>query len=204
MVHEPKPCAYCKELFLPRYKRSRAEFARMRFCKQSCAAKHNIGIANGGWNKTRHRMTRTATYRSWQAMKARCGNPKHQAYAYYGGKGIQVCRRWRESFDAFLADMGEVPHGLTLERIDNSKGYEPGNCRWATRLEQAANTRLVRKIAYQGRALSMAEWARQLGCSASVFRARISRLGEVAGLESFLATGAANSPGKPESSRGRK
>lgn len=81
---------------------------------------------------------RSPTYRTWDGMKQRCLNPKATGYARYGGAGITVCDRWLE-FANFLADMGERPEGTTLDRIDSSKGYEPGNCRWATRAEQNRN-----------------------------------------------------------------
>lgn len=91
-----------------------------------------------------HAGRETPTYNTWQAMRARCHNPKHSAYSRYGAKGISVCDRWRGSFSAFLADMGERPEGSTLDRIDNSKGYEPGNCRWATSAQQYENKRVRR------------------------------------------------------------
>ena len=76
----------------------------------------------------------------WSSMRQRCTNPNNDHYQYYGARGISVCKRW-ENFENFLADMGEPPPKLTLERKNNDGNYEPGNCRWATYLEQAANKR---------------------------------------------------------------
>jgi hypothetical protein len=76
-------------------------------------------------------------------MNGRCTNPNNPRYEYYGGRGIAVCDRWRGSFENFLADVGERPPGLTLERIDNNKGYEPGNVKWASWAEQALNKRRI-------------------------------------------------------------
>lgn len=83
---------------------------------------------------------RTPTYYSWSAMVKRCTNPAAKDYPDYGGRGITVCERWR-AFPAFLADMGERPTKTSLDRIDVNGNYEPGNCRWATAIEQRANRR---------------------------------------------------------------
>lgn len=116
-------------------------------------------------------------YHAWQHMKARCYNPKCRQYKYYGARGITVCRRWKGSFESFAADMGPRPEGGSLERVDNSKGYSPKNCRWATQHEQTRNTRQNRHIAYAGRTQCLTDWCRELGVNMSTLKYRIKTKG---------------------------
>ena len=100
----------------------------------------------------------------WRAMVARCTNPNHKAYNRYGGRGITVCHQWLK-YENFLADMGEPPEGLTLERIDNDKGYDPVNCKWATLSEQQKNkerTKIYSNGSFTG---TLVECAKFLGIS---------------------------------------
>ncbi len=90
---------------------------------------------------TKHGQSHTPEYHAWHDMLRRCYNQKNKHYKDYGGRGIKVCQRWRDSFEEFFADMGHRPEGLTLERTNNELGYMPGNCEWATPLQQAHNRR---------------------------------------------------------------
>jgi hypothetical protein len=123
------------------------------------------------------RSGRHPLYRAWANMVSRCSDPNHPKYADYGGRGIMVCPRWRDSFADFLADVGERPfRGAEIDRRDNNLGYEPGNTRWATRAEQTRNTRVNRNITHDGRTMTLTEWARELGWSFMGLKDRLQRL----------------------------
>lgn len=116
----------------------------------------------------------TPTYSSWADMVQRCTNPKRKRYADYGGRGIQVCDRWRK-FENFLADMGPRPEGMELDRIENDGNYEPGNCRWSTPTTQSNNRRSNRLLSFNGETLTVADWARRTGISAPAIAKRLKR-----------------------------
>lgn len=110
------------------------------------------------------------TYRSWYAMKNRCYNPNQHNYASYGGRGIKVCDRWLESFDNFLADMGERPEGKTLDRREADKDYTPENCKWSTGEEQAANRQDSIRVFYEGKTMPLASLADLLNLDRKTLR----------------------------------
>lgn len=122
---------------------------------------------------TVHGMTRTPTWRSWEAMKARCLNPDCPDFINYGARGISIAPEWAEDFRAFFRDMGERPAGMTLGRRDNEHGYEPGNCRWESPQQQANNRRSSRTITIGDRTQTVAEWAREVGTSRQTIRYRL-------------------------------
>jgi hypothetical protein len=115
--------------------------------------------------------------RAFHMTKQRCYNESCADYKYYGGRGIKVCSRWLESFDAFVSDMGIRPKGMTLERIDNDKDYSPENCIWASRSIQSQNTRQSKIISYNGESHTMSEWERLLGFKEGTLKARLGPLG---------------------------
>lgn len=119
----------------------------------------------------------TKEYTIWTNIRSRCFNKRHKQYADYGGRGIRVCQRWRESFAAFFADMGECPSSLySLDRFpDNDGNYEPGNCRWATVKEQGRNRRSNRIVEFQGQRFCVSEWAERVGMKRCTLFMRLKR-----------------------------
>lgn len=124
-------------------------------------------------NETTHGMAGTRQYKVWAAMHQRCENQNEESYPQYGGSGIRVCPEWA-SFSGFWADMteGYAPN-LTIDRIDNDGDYCKGNCRWATKVQQARNTSKNRTVVYQGVAMTVAEAAEKTGINKFALRQRI-------------------------------
>lgn len=123
-------------------------------------------------NNMSHGMCRTKTYQTWSNMLTRCTNTNNDGYANYGDRGITVCKEW-STFQGFVADMGECPKGLTIERLDNDGNYCKDNCIWATHEAQARNTRRNKLITFNGETKCLQEWANELGISRNVISARL-------------------------------
>lgn len=133
----------------------------------SCGCVHKERLAarvfvHGGYG--------SRTYTSWINMHSRCNNSRNTHFHNYGGRGIEICERWND-FANFLADMGEKPKGLSIDRIDNNGNYEPGNCRWSTRKEQNLNKRNTLFIGDE----KLMDVAERTGVKASILRWRVHR-----------------------------
>ncbi|KKL65213.1 hypothetical protein LCGC14_2157220 [marine sediment metagenome] len=116
------------------------------------------------------------TYVSWLHVIQRCTNPNDKRYKDYGGRGIKVCKRWMK-FENFLEDMGKIPEGYSIDRINNNKGYKKSNCKWSTKKEQSRNTRRNRSGTYGGKTQLLIEWSEETGIPYSTLWQRIYRLG---------------------------
>lgn len=119
-----------------------------------------------------HGKSNTREYRIWKQAKNRCFSPAVKGYDYYGARGITMCEDWKKDFAAFYRDMGPCPLGLTLERINNDGHYEPGNCKWASRVEQARNTRDATFVTHEGETLHLKEWAERTGIQYKTLHSR--------------------------------
>lgn len=140
----------------------------------------SLSISKHGLYKKGNKDAGTAN--THRGMLERCHSKKSSTYPRYGGVGIKVCRRWRvgeegkSGLACFLEDMGPRPTGMTLDRVDNSKGYRPSNCRWATPREQRINQRSrVVNVTYKGKTQTLQEWSEELGIRHSLLYSRYTR-----------------------------
>jgi hypothetical protein len=140
-------------------------------CTKSCGCLAKERASN--WRK-KHGLHATGTYSSWSAMMKRCYNPKSFGYRIYGGRGIKVCDRWHDVLN-FVADMGERPEGMSIDRINADGDYEPGNVRWATCVEQNNNRRGVSRFDVFGGSLSIGEMSARSGVKHATVAARLKR-----------------------------
>lgn len=131
----------------------------------------SCGCASKDWCRT-HGMEATPVYNAYHAMLQRCTNPKVKFFPRYGGRGIEICDRWK-SFENFYADMGDRPAGMTLGRIDNNGNYEPSNCRWETVKQQLRNRELTVFVEYDGNRIALSELAEIKGIKPKLLRARL-------------------------------
>lgn len=122
-------------------------------------SKSCLGCVEHGKHKITHGLRKSRAYKTHESMIARCCNPKHKSYPRYGGRGISVCDRWRESLLNFVEDMGHPPEGMSLDRVDNDGDYCPENCRWSTWKEQANNRSSSVQITIFGLTMTIAEWS---------------------------------------------
>ena len=165
---------------------------RMALCRCDCGKEkrispsklvHGVIVSCGCYaaeqareNKRTHGLTGSPEWMSWTSMKSRCLNQNAQGYENYGGRGITVCDRWRDSFEAFYEDMGPRPSlGHSIERNDTNGHYEPRNCRWATSLEQGANKRNNQIVELRGEKMTLAEACRQSPLSRNSIIDRLDR-----------------------------
>lgn len=137
-----------------------------------------IAVDKNRPKREQHRMTETRLYRIWCNMKGRCYSKTNPRYKEWGGRGITMCAEWKDSFLAFYK--WSVANGysddLTIDRIDNDKGYYPSNCRWTTLKEQANNTRRCHFVVFNGETHTLSEWAEILGINRKIISDRIIKL----------------------------
>lgn len=161
-------------------------------CRCDCGKERQIGVGNlkNGkslscgcyrretsrvWTNFKHGLSGTPEYSAWRGIIRRCTNPRFKHYRHYGGRGIKICDRWKDSFDYFLLDMGPRPSPRhSIDRINNDGHYEPSNCRWATRREQCRNTRRNHWIEFNGQKRTISGWAEHLNISPKIVHNRIA------------------------------
>lgn len=135
------------------------EPGNVRWARKKECCKRRINVTTG-WI---HGLARTPIYKIWRGIKSRCFNPQCKQYSCYGGRGISMCPEWAADAKLFADYMGSRPSGYSIERVDNDKGYEPGNCIWADRLTQARNRRTNVSLTINGDTKLIGDWAKHAG-----------------------------------------
>jgi len=139
---------------------------------KSCGCETRKRLFKHGQSPTTGRAS-SPEYRGWTMLRDRCNNENNRFFSSYGGRGIKVCPRW-DDFNAFLADMGPRPSpGHSIDRIDGDKGYEPGNCRWATATEQSRNRKNNIVLEHDGKRMCLSEWAAETGIGYATLQMRV-------------------------------
>lgn len=159
-----KTCAICQQI----YSTKPCHASRRKYCSRKCFEKAHSVLMKGDNNPsflhghTKNR-TKAKEYESWSHMWGRCTNPKNKSWKNYGGRGIEVCKEWRD-FRVFYTDMGPSPSPIhQIERINNEGHYTKENCKWATPAEQSKNRRSNINVTYLGRTQCLKEWCKELG-----------------------------------------
>lgn len=182
-----EPCTEVPDSFW--YERTKGANGRARFAWYQCSCGRYFHkrssektISCGCYRSLRHRthgMSETVEYRTWAGIKKRRLNTRCADYPNYGGRGITVCDRWKNSFENFYEDMGPRPHDTTIDRVDFNGNYCPENCRWATQSEQYANrrrsSRCIENLTYNGQSRTVTEWAVHLGWNNDTIIKRLRR-----------------------------
>lgn len=140
-----------------------------------CRAKYTFEGLSNPVRFVKHGMSGTPEHNLWKAINDRCHNPRAKDFPRYGGRGIKVCSRWRNSFENFFADMGKRPPGMSIERRRNNGMYSPRNCRWATPAEQADNTRRTRRLRIGKQTKTVTAWSKEAGVAGTTIRTRLYR-----------------------------
>ena len=131
-------------------------------------------------DKITHGLSDSPEYAVWRAMRSRCNNVNDPAFKDYGARGITVCPQWDSSFESFISDIGRRPSDShTLERVDNDKGYSPGNCKWDTRSRQASNRRNTRMIEIDGVKMTLSDAVERTGIKYATLYKRHIRASEL-------------------------
>lgn len=181
---------------LERYRNAAGKTERVFLCRCDCGNKKIIkmhtlrsgnAISCGCYRKefissakSTHRMSGTKIYRVWRSMRRRCNASTDKAFVNYGARGITVCAEWESDFNEFYkwAISNGYNEGLTIERIDNNKGYSPDNCKWIPRREQNKNRRMNHYLAYGDRKKTLQEWANEIGVNRCTLRDYCKRYGD--------------------------